>query len=107
MRVTVSHNKGRHAAALLVHEYSDQLLAGAASGPVEITDIQKQWDNYTMWFSLVGRMGVFSAPVRGFVDVTEKDVTVDIELPGMLKHFVPEDKARAQVEARIKGLLNS
>jgi hypothetical protein len=58
-----------------------------------------------MDFSFTARMGVFSAPIKGTVLCTEKDVTVDVELPGMLKALIPEDKVKQQVEGRVKGLL--
>jgi hypothetical protein len=39
------------------------------------------------------------------VQVTEKDVTIECELPGILKNFIPEEKVKAQVEGRVRGLL--
>jgi hypothetical protein len=107
MRVTVSHNKGLQGAMKLVNDSSDQLMASAATAPVQITDSVKRWEGSTMHFSFVGRMGIFSAPIKGLVHCTEKDVTIDVELPGMLKQFVPEEKMRQQVEGRIRGMLNA
>jgi hypothetical protein len=107
MRVTVSHNKGLDGAIKTVNECSEQLLASAATGPVTVTDLQKNWDGSTMHFSFTGKMGFFSAPIKGYVQCNEKDVTVDVELPGALKHFIPEEKVKAQVESRIRGLLNA
>jgi len=106
MRVTVSHNKGLEGAKKIVNDSADQLLMSAATGPVQITDMQRDWNGNTMNFSFRAGMGIFSAPLKGLVTVTEKDVTIDIDLPPMLKQFIPEEKVRAQVEGRIKGLLN-
>jgi len=107
MRVTVNHNKGLDGATKIVNDSADQLLASAASGPVKITDMQREWNGSTMDFSFVGRMGFFSAPIKGKVYVTDRDVTVDVDLPGLLKQFMPEEKVRAAVEGRVRGLLNS
>jgi len=106
MRVTVNHDKGLEGAKKIVNDSADQLLASAASGPVKITDMNRQWNGNNMDFAFVGRMGFFSAPIRGQVLVTEKEVTIDVELPGLLKQFMPEEKIRAQVEGRVRGLLN-
>lgn len=106
MRVTVSHNKGLQGAIKTVNDCSDQLLASTATGPVTVTDVQKNWQGNTMNFSFTGKMGFFTAPIKGYVLCNEADVTVDVELPGALKHLVPEEKVKAQVESRVRGLLN-
>jgi hypothetical protein len=106
MRVTVSHNKGLEGARKLVNDSADNIVTSAATGPVQVTDIVKRWQGNTMDFSFIARMGIFTAPIKGQVICAERDVTVDIELPGMLKQFVPEEKMKQQVEGRIRGLLN-
>ena len=107
MRVTVSHNKGLQGVIKIVNDSADQLVAGTATGPVTISDVEKRWEGSTMYFSFRGRMGVFSSVVKGTVECAEKDVTVDVELPGPLKALVPEEKVKAQVEGRVRGLLNA
>jgi hypothetical protein len=107
MRVTVSHNKGIEGAKKIVNDSADQLLASASVAPVQVTDVHRHWEGSNMDFAFTGRMGIFSAPIKGKVFVTETDVTVDVELPGMLKHFIPEEKVKQQVEGRVRGLLNA
>jgi len=107
MRVTVNHDKGLQGATKIVNDSADQLLAGAVTGPIQITNMHRAWQGSTMDFSFTGKMGFFSAPIKGKVYVTETDVTVDVDLPGILKQFVPEEKVRAQVEGRVRGLLNA
>jgi hypothetical protein len=107
MRVTVSHNKGLQGAIKIVNDSVEQLVASAASGPVTISDVEKRWEGSTMHFSFRGKMGFFSSSVKGFVECYEKEVTVEVELPGALKSLVPEEKVKAQVEGRVRGLLNA
>lgn len=107
MRITVKHDKGLQGAMKIVNDSADQLMASAAAGPVQVTDVNRTWNGSTMDFAFTGRMGLFNAPIRGQVFVTEQDVTVDVELPGILKHLVPEEKVKAQVEGRVRGLLNA
>jgi hypothetical protein len=107
MRVTVSHDKGLDGIVRSVNDQSDQLLkqVAASGGPMQVTDVVRQWNGNVMHYEFIGRVGIFSAPIKGDVICGEKEVTIDIELPGMVKNFLPEDKLRAQVESRVKGLL--
>ena len=105
MRVTVSHTKTKAEVVKIIDDSADQLYNGVPGAPVKITDQHKQWEGDTLYFSFTGKMGFFSSSVKGFAHVTDADVTIDIELPALLKSFVPEEKVRAQVESRVKGLL--
>ena len=105
MRVTVTHDKGLQAAKKLVDDSATEVFKGAAGAPIQIVDQQKRWEGDTMHFSFTGKMGFFSAPLKGWVQVTEKDVTIECELPGILSKLMPEDKLKAQVESRVRGLL--
>ena len=46
-------------------------------------------------------MGFFSAPMKGWAQVTEKDVTIECELPGIPKKLMPEEKVKASIESRV------
>ncbi|HYP14581.1 MAG TPA: polyhydroxyalkanoic acid system family protein [Bryobacteraceae bacterium] len=107
MRVTVSHNKTRQEVKKIVDDSADQMFRGMPGSPVQIQDQQKNWNGDVMDFSLTGKMGIFSAPLKGTVSVTDKDVTVDCELPGILKSFMPEEKVKASIESQVRGLLNA
>ncbi len=105
MRVTVTHDKGLQGAKKLVDDSADEIFKGAPGMPIQIVDQQKRWEGDTMHFSFTGKMGFFTAPLKGWVLVSEKDVTVEVELPALLKQFMPDEKVRAQIESRVKGLL--
>lgn len=58
-----------------------------------------------MSFLLTAKMGIMSTPIKGTVDVTDKDLTIDVDL-GMFNRFVDEKSAQQMIGNRIKGLLN-
>lgn len=105
MRVTVSHKKSKAEVSKIVNDAVDQLFTGVPGAPVQITNQHKQWEGDKMNFSFTGKMGFFTSSLKGNAHVTDQDVTIELDLPPMLKNFVPEDKLRAQVESRVKGLL--
>ena len=105
MRVTVSHNKGRQGAKKIVDDSAAELFKGAPGTGIQIVDYHREWKGDTMFFSFTGKMGFFSTPLKGSVQVTEKDVTIDVDLPGILEKFMPEEKVRAGIETKVRGLL--
>ena len=50
-------------------------------------------------------MGFMSSPIKGTIDVTDRDVTIDADL-GMFERFVSEEKVREVLATKFKGLLN-
>src|SRR5947199_7219412 len=105
MRVTVSHNQTEQEVIRRIDKSVDDVLMTVPIAGVEIVDKQKRWNGNLMNFSFTGRMGFFSAPIRGTVLVTDKDVTIDVELPVFLDKLLPEAKIKGDIETRVKGLL--
>jgi hypothetical protein len=57
-----------------------------------------------MDFSFNAKVGLLSTPIKGFVDVTDRDVTVDADL-GWLERLFPATQTQAALQGRVKGLL--
>lgn len=102
MRITVSHNKSREEVIQTIDRSLDDLLQ--QSLPVKLTVQQRSWQGSTLNFSVTASMGFISSPVKGTVDVTDHDLTIDVDL-GMFERFVPAEKARELVTTRVRGLL--
>ncbi len=83
----------------------DDLFRGVGGLPVQIVNEQRNWEGSTLNFSFNAKMGLLSSPIKGFVEVTDKDITIDADL-GLLEKILPMSKARTSIESRIKGLLN-
>lgn len=107
MRVTVSHDKGKQEAMRIIDKSVDDLLQSIPAGPVKIVDPKRQWNGSVMDFSFHAKMGFFGSHVHGKVFVEEKDLTIEIEIPGMFRKFISEEKVRAAVESRTRGLLTA
>ncbi|MGI8745013.1 MAG: polyhydroxyalkanoic acid system family protein [Bryobacteraceae bacterium] len=103
MKITISHNKSQAEVKKAVDRSLDDLFKGIAVGPLEIVNPQKTWEGSTMTFGMTAKMGFMSAPIRGTVLVTDKDITIDADL-GFLENLLTP-KTRASLETRVKGLL--
>jgi hypothetical protein len=105
VRITISHNRTKEEIMQSVDRSFSDALQGAGSLPVKIVVEQKNWQGSTLSFSLAAKMGLMSTPIRGTIEVTDHDVTIDADL-GVLERFIPEKTARELIGERIRGLLN-
>jgi hypothetical protein len=101
MRITVPHNRRKEEIVQSFDRSFDDLFRGL---PIQISNESRKWTGSRMDFAFNAKMGIMSAPIKGFIDVTDKDVTVDADL-GWLEKLFPARQAQAALEGRIKGLL--
>jgi hypothetical protein len=72
--------------------------------PIQFVSERKSWQGSTLTFSLAAKMGLLSAPVKGTIEVTDRDLTIDLDL-GLLGRLIPATKAREAISSRVRGLL--
>ncbi|MDQ2842400.1 MAG: polyhydroxyalkanoic acid system family protein [Acidobacteriota bacterium] len=104
MRITISHNKPKAEVIRSVDRSFDDLFRGSAVVPLQIVNERRIWNGNTLTFSFDAKFGLLSAPIKGFIEVTDKDLTIDADL-GLLEKLFPAKQARAVIEGRIRGLL--
>jgi hypothetical protein len=104
MRVTVSHNRRKEEILRSVDRSFDDLFRGFGTVPIKIVNESRKWNGSRMDFSFDAKVGIVSTPIKGFVDVTDKDVTVEADL-GWLERLLPAKQAQSAIEGRLKGLL--
>jgi hypothetical protein len=104
MRITIAHNKPKQEVVDSIDRGFDDVFRMEGL-PVKLVMEQKNWQGSTMTFALNAKIGFMSSPIKGTIDVTDRDVTIDADL-GMFERFVSEDKAREVLSTRFKGLLN-
>jgi hypothetical protein len=104
MRVTVSHNKPKEEVMRSVDRSLDDVFRGMAGIPLQFVDEKRSWRGSTLTFSVSAKMGIMSAPIAGTVDVTDRDITVDVDL-GILERLIPAAKARDALTTGVRGLL--
>jgi len=83
--------------------FSD-LFRGAGVIPIQFIEEKRSWRDSTLTFSLSVKMGLLSTPIKGTVEVTDRDLTIDADL-GLLERLIPTDKARQAITSRVRGLL--
>jgi hypothetical protein len=104
MRITVSHTKSKEEVMRSVDRSFDDLLRGIGVVPIQFVDERRSWQGSTLTFSVSTKMGFISTPIRGTIEVTDEDITIDADL-GLLERLIPATKARDSITSRIRGLL--
>jgi hypothetical protein len=104
MRITISHNRSKAEIIESVDRSFNEMVQGVEGLPVRLVVQQKSWQGPTLSFSLTVKLGLLSTPIKGTVEVTDQDLTLDADL-GVLNRLVSENAARKVIGNRIKGLL--
>ena len=105
MRVTVSHNRPKEEITRSLDRSFDDLFKGFGTIPIQIVNESRKWTGSRMDLSFQAKVGIVSTPIKGFVDVTDTDVTVEADL-GWLERLFPAKQTQAALAGRIKGLLS-
>jgi hypothetical protein len=103
MRISVSHNRSKEEIVQTIDRSFDDLFQGTGL-PVRLTQQEKNWQGSTLTFSLTAKMGLLSTPIKGTVEVTDRDLTIDADL-GILERMIPAKKAQEVVAGQLRGLL--
>jgi len=104
VRISVSHNRTKEEVVQTVDRTFNDLFKEAGALPVKVTVEHRSWQGSTMTFALSAKMGIISTPIKGTVEVTDRDIIVHADL-GILGKFVNEKSAQQLLGSRIKGLL--
>jgi hypothetical protein len=104
MRITVSHNRPKEDLIRAVDGSFNDLFQGMGVLPVQLVQKHRSWQGSTLTFALDAKMGIISTPIKGTVEVTDRDITIDVDL-GILERMIPAKKAQEVLTDRVRGLL--
>ena len=104
MRVTISHNRPKEEVIRTVERSFDDLFKGVGVLPVQLVQEHRSWQGSTLTFAMTAKMGFMSTPIKGTIDVTDRDLTIDVDL-GILERMIPAKKAQEMITDRVRGLL--
>jgi hypothetical protein len=104
MRITISHERSKTDVMQSIDRSLNDILHGPSGLPIKLTIERRNWEGSILTFAAIAKMGFVSTPIKGTVEVTDHDLTIDADL-GLLNKFVPENTARDLIRSRVKGLL--
>ena len=104
MRISVSHNRPKEEVIQTIDRSINDLFKDAGALPIKLVMEQRSWQGSIMIFALTAKMGILSTPIKGTVEVTDRDIIIDADL-GMFNRLVDEKTAQRAIGDRLKGLL--
>jgi len=104
VRITIPHNRTKQQVMQSVDRSFEQLFQAPELHGVKLKDVTKTWQGDILTFGLTAKMGLFSTPIKGTIEVTDTDITIDADL-GMLERFIPAATTREMITTRVRGLL--
>lgn len=104
MRITISHTRSKEEVMRSIDRSFDDLFRGIGIIPLQFVEERRVWQGSTLNFSAAAKMGLLSTPIKGTIEVTDKDVTIDVDL-GLLERLLPATKVRQSISSRVRGLL--
>jgi hypothetical protein len=104
MRITISHNRSKEEVIRSVDRSFNDLFQGIGVLPVRLVQEHKNWQGSTLTFALTAKMGLLSTPIKGTVEVTDRDLTIYADL-GILERIIPTKKAQEVITDHVRGLL--
>jgi hypothetical protein len=104
VRITISHNRPPDELKQAVDRSLDDVFKAILVLPVQLLQEQRAWQGNRLDFSLTAKMGAVSTPIKGIIEITGRDITIDVNL-GILERLIPANKVREVFGNQIKGLL--
>jgi hypothetical protein len=104
VRISVSHNRPKEEVIQTIDQSINDILKDSGALPVKLLMQQRSWQGSVMTFALTAKMGIMSTPIKGTVEVTDRDIIIDADL-GIFNRFVDEKTAQRAIGDRLKGLL--
>ena len=104
MRITISHNRSKEEVIRNVDRSFNDLFQGIGAIPVRLVQEHKNWQGSTLSFALTAKMGLLSTPIKGTIEVSDHDLTIDADL-GILERMIPAKKAQEMLTDHVRGLL--
>jgi len=104
MRITIAHKKTKPEVIEVIDRAIAEAFQALAASKVVVVEQQTAWAGSVMTFSVIAKIGFLKNKIKGTVEVSDHDVTIDADL-GMLNHLVAEKDVRASVESQLRRFL--
>jgi Putative polyhydroxyalkanoic acid system protein (PHA_gran_rgn) len=105
MRIERPHKVGKPEAIRRLDQFPEELKRRELPAGVVITEASKSWSGDVMTFSFATKKGFLGTTIPGTVQVKDSSLVLDLDVPGIVTTFVPEEKIREAINKELDKLL--
>jgi hypothetical protein len=105
MHIEFHHTLGKQEAVRRIDGWIDAMKDSAIPAGVTVEDFTKTWADNVLTVSCRVKKLFFGANVSAVATVNDDVVVIELELPGVIKALLPEEKVRQGLEKQILPLL--
>ena len=107
MRIVYLHKTEKAIAIKKIDNFLIALMRREFPGGAKIKNPQKQWNNNKMTFSFKVKKGIMGTKISGNILVTDNTVELTLNLPGLVKTFVSEEKIKDVINQQFDELFTN
>lgn len=67
----------------------------------EIKDLNKNWNHNDLYVSFTIKKGPIERDIKGIIKVYDDSLTMDFDVPEIVKNFVTDEKIKKAISARL------
>jgi putative polyhydroxyalkanoic acid system protein len=105
MHLEITHHLAKEEVIRRIDKAMEELQTQPLPAGVTLKDFTKAWTDNVLKVSFWAGKGFLGAAISLTVTVDETKVAIDLELPAMLKAFLPETQIEEGIKARVTPLL--
>jgi hypothetical protein len=106
MHFEVPHTVGKEEAMRRINQSMEELEKQSLPAGITIKDFTKTWTDNVLRMSVWAGKSIFGGTIATTLTVEDTRVLIDIELPTMLKAFLPESQIEEGIRSKVTPLLN-
>lgn len=104
MHIVRLHNSDQAAAVAKIDGFLEKMMTRPLPAGVKLKKAEKSWNGGRMTFTARFSKGILGATIDGTVDVTDREVIMDSQVPALLRAFVSEDQIAKVINEQFDDL---
>jgi hypothetical protein len=107
MNITMTrrHNTTLESAVTTLKKYNvEKLIEDNLPNGVVVSKVQNSWQYNKMSFSLNAKKGGIGGTVKGWLEIGEKNISINLEIPKLARLFFSKEDVKTGIEKQLAEL---
>lgn len=104
MYMEYRHNAEKDNLKYKIDNYVSKMENLQFRGNFEIIELNKNWINHEMQYSVIVKLGVLERSIKGILKIKDELVVISMEIPETIKNFITEEKLQKVIFKHLENL---